>query len=113
MENKKEVLVKDSVNDFDSALGSLLINVESLKAINTEVGHVREDVDNTDKSDLTSMALRFRDIDHKIILIDDLLNYTLKDLIKNYEECQHIKTGLFLEFIKEKDCVIEEDGKKS
>ena len=98
MTNKK--LLNDSLHGLDHKLGALLCNVESLKAIDAELGRVREDVDKTDKSDVTSMGLTFRDIDHKIVMIDDLLRYTLEDIIKNYEDCQHIKTGLFLEYIK-------------
>lgn len=95
--------LKDAAMELDTSLGGLLCNIETLKAIDTEMGYVREDVDNTDQSDLTAMGIRFRDISHKITLIDDLLRYTLKDVIKNYEECQHIKTGLFLEVVEKEN----------
>lgn len=98
MTNKKTL--NDSLHELDHKLGALLCNVESLKAIDAELGHVREDVDNTDKSDVTSLALTMRGIDNKIVMIDDLLRYTLKDIIKNHEDCEHIKTGLFLEYVK-------------
>jgi|SRR5690625_800618 len=93
--DKKQL--KDASMELDTFLGGLLCNIESLKAIATEMGYVRVDVDNTDQTDLIAMGMQFRDISHKITLIDDLLHYTLKDVIKNYEECQHIKTGLLLE----------------
>lgn len=103
MKNNKETLVNDSLHELDNSLGGLLINIESLKALDTIMGHVRVDVDNTDQSDLTSLGLTMRDISHKIVLIDDLLKYALKDVIKHYEDCQHIKTGLFLEFIEKEN----------
>ena len=103
MKNNRETLINDSIHELDNSLGGLLINIESLNALNTIMGHVREEVDNTDQSDITSLGLTMRDISHKIVLIDDLLRYALKDVIKNYEDCQHIKTGLFLEFIEKEN----------
>ena len=103
MKNNRETLINDSIHELDNSLGGLLINIESLKAINTLMGHVREDVDNADQSDLTSLGLTMRDIRHKIVLIDDLLRYALDDVISNYEGCQYIKTDLFLEFIEKEN----------
>src|SRR5699024_7660660 len=110
MKNNRETLINDSIHELDNSLGGLLINIESLNALNTIMGHVREDVDNTDQSDIPSLGLTMRDISHKIVLIDDLLRYALKDVIKNYEECQHIKTGLFLDVNKEKPSSGQEQG---
>ena len=97
MENKRIAM------GLDEALGGLLCNIESLKAIDTEVSHMREDVDNTDQSDITAMGMRFRDINHKIVMIDDLLRYTLREVIENYEECQDIKTEMMVEVKHDED----------
>ena len=97
MENKRIAM------GLDEALGGILCNIESLKAIDTEVSHMREDVDNTDQSDITAMGMRFRDINHKIVMIDDLLRYTLREVIENYEECQLIKTEMMVEVKHDED----------
>lgn len=91
MENKSRELVQDLDDSFAGILGSL----GSIKSIKTELGQIREDVDNTDRLDLTSMALQFRDMYHKIILIDDLMTYVSKELKGNFNKGYDIKNELF------------------
>lgn len=92
--------LKELVHELDSSLGGILVNMESIEAIKTELGYVRGDVDDTDQKDLTSMALRFRDITHKIVLLDDLIRFVSKDLNSNFEVASEIKGQLFHEIVE-------------
>ena len=96
-----EKKLSELVHELDHSLGCILSNKESIEAITTELSHVREDVGNTDQTNLTSMGLRFRDISHKIVLLDDLINFVLKDLNSNFEAVSDTSHLLFHEIIKE------------
>lgn len=87
--------MKELTHELDVKLGHNGVMIESLEAIKTELGQVAEDVSNMDYSDKTSIMLTMLDIDHKIIMLDSLLNYIMNDMTTNHEEIQSIKTALF------------------
>jgi len=95
----KETL-KELSHELDYSLGGINLHIEKLKALRTEMGHIAEDVDNTDQSDMTSMSLQFRDMSHKIIMVESLLNYILQDLKGSYGEADKIKDQLFYKVVK-------------
>lgn len=95
--------LKEVTFEFESNTGQVLLNIETLKNIEIELGHTSEDVVNTDMLDLSSMGITFRDISHKILLLSDLLHYTMKDLTKAHEHTHLIKSAYFDLIIREKD----------
>lgn len=94
-ENKTAKTARELVQDLDYSFGELLLNRESIEAIKIELGRVRDEFDNTDQTDMTSMALQFRDMSHTIILLDDLLRYVSKDLKTTFDNGDDIKNQLF------------------
>lgn len=87
--------LKELIQDLDSEMGSMLINLEDLEAINTEMGRVMDIVENTDESKTINMAMVFKDIAPTLRLINSLLHYSVKDLSKDFEESYELKTKLF------------------
>jgi len=63
--------------------------------MNIELGQIAEGVRNTDLSKLTDMGMKFYDIDHKIILLADLLHYMVKKLEENLKHTQIIKESYY------------------
>lgn len=100
---KNHETLREVTHDFDDNTGSTMINLETLKNINIELGHIAEDVQNTDSSSLTDMGMMFHDIDHKIMLLADLFHYTVKELEENFEHTQIIKESYFDLIIRTKD----------
>lgn len=96
--------------EFDSNTGATLVNLETLKNINIELGHVAEDVRNTDLSNASEMALMFYGIDHKIMMIADLFHYTVKELEKNIESTEVISGIYFDLIVRANDQVKEQRG---
>ena len=94
--------VKKMVHELDHGVGSISCNKETLNALKTELGHIREDADNTNQADLMSMGLMFRDMYHKIVMSDDLLHYVMENFETNYSELCNIKSELFQKIIQEK-----------
>lgn len=90
-----ENTLKELTHELDQNHGALGVNLETLTNINTELGIIAEKVLNTDKSDLTSMGLMFRDIDHIIRLLADALNYTLDEMNENVEHTNLIRKSFF------------------
>lgn len=87
--------LKELTSEFDSNTGSTLCNIETLKNITTELGRIAEDVDNTDKSNMTDMALRLRDVDHVIMILSELMRYTTEELEETFHHTQMIKESYF------------------
>lgn len=94
-------VLKEITHDFDSNTGALLVNLETLRNINIELGCVSDDVRNTDKSNLQNMGMKFHDINHKVDLLADLLYYTLQDLEETYEHTRLIKESYFDLIVRE------------
>lgn len=101
-------ILKEISHELDYSLGGINLNIEKLKALRTEMGHVAEKVENTDHSDMTSMSLQFRDMSHKIIMIESLLNYILQDLKGSYDKSSLIKESLFDIVIREGEATEDE-----
>lgn len=87
----KETL-KEITHEFDSNTGRLLVNLETLRNIETELGTISEDIRNTK---FENYAYLLNDIDHKIHLLSDLLHYCLKDFNETYEHTRIIKESYF------------------
>lgn len=93
--------LKELTSEFDSNIGSTLCRIETLRNIKIELGQIAEDVENTDPTDLTAIALQFRDIDHKILLLADLMRYTVDDLEETFEHTRLIKESYFDLIVKD------------
>ena len=78
--------------EFDHNAGTLLVHLETLNNINSELGTISEDVRNTE---FKNYAYLLNDINHKIHLLADLLHYTLKDFSETYEQTRIIKETYF------------------
>lgn len=100
---KENKTVKELVQDLDSTFGEILLHKESIDAIKTELDRIRDDVDNTDQTDMESMALQFRDMSYKIVLLDDLLHYVSKDLKTTFDSGSNIKNQLFEMVVKKNE----------
>ena len=87
--------IKELTHELDEKLGRNGVMIESLEAIKTELGQVADEVSSMDTSDKTSIVLTMLDIDHKIIMLDSLMNYIMNDMTTNHEAIQSIKTALF------------------
>ncbi|WP_449354408.1 hypothetical protein ACUL41_14880 [Virgibacillus natechei] len=79
MENKNRELVQE----MDTILGGILINVEQIKTLKEELGRMREGMGNTDFADKTAVVIQFMESFHTIKLVDDLLGYAAKELDSN------------------------------
>lgn len=95
-----KTVLQELTHEFDHNYGTLNVMLQSLKNIRTELGIVSEDVVNTDNTDIASMGLSFRNIDHKIQLLADLMHYTVKELDKTLDETNEIKEQYFEEIIR-------------
>lgn len=96
-----EAQLKDLVSNLDSTFGDFSNKLEELEALRTELGYMADSVANTDLSDMTSSALQFIDMSHKVILLSSLLHYLVKDFERCYTEGYEIKSELFQKVIKE------------
>jgi|SRR5699024_10609845 len=96
----KQTEVKNLVHELDYGIGAILCNKGTLEALKVEMGLIREDIDNTDETDKTALALRMRDITHKITMIDDLLHFVLDDFNGNFKDVEEIKEKIFDEVVR-------------
>lgn len=92
---ERNIDLKELTQEFDSNFGVTSCKIETLKNIEIELGYMAEDARSTDPSDLTAMALQFRDINHKIMLLSELMRYTVDDLEENHEHTRLIKDSYF------------------
>lgn len=88
-------ILQELSHELDTTLGGVGLNLRTLKAIATEMGHIQEDVEETDQTDVTKMAMQFRDMSHKLIMITDLLHYTVSEFEGNHEHNELIKRSIF------------------
>lgn len=107
MEKNKKVW--EIAHSLDNELGGILLKLEDLKAIDTNLGHVMENMDNTDQLDLKSMGMTLRDVYPTLKMIESLLRYSVKDLSEYYEQSNDLKQILFNELrqIDEKEKTLE------
>lgn len=91
-----EGLLRSKVFDLDYVRGGIELNAATLRNIDIELGQIAENVENT-KSDMESMALTFNDINHKILLLSDLMNYVTKDLKTNTKQLGDLQHVLWQE----------------
>lgn len=91
----KQIALRETAHKLDHNIGDTMGKIETLKCISTELGRISDEVDNTDLSDTTAMAMQFYDMQHKIIMVTELLRYTLNDLNETFEETQIIKESFF------------------
>lgn len=92
---ENQEVLREVTFEFDSNTGSILINLETFKNMNIELGRIADDIENTDSSKLTDMGLRFYDINHKILLLSTLFHYTVKELEENLEQTEAIRSSYF------------------
>lgn len=95
--NQSELLenidtLKEVTQKFGHNTGTLLVHLETLNNINSELGMISEDVRN---AKFENYAYLLHDIDHKIHLLADLLHYCLKDFNETYEHTRVIKESYF------------------
>lgn len=97
--NKEELqsqeFLQGLAHELDSALGDVGLNLNTLKAIDAEMGRIHEGIENTDMGDITKMAMYFRDISHKLSMITDLLHYVVLDFDGNHDRCELVKSTFF------------------
>lgn len=84
---------------FDGSTGNADNHMETLQNINIELSNIAEDVRGSKQGDSTDnvmdMAMMFLDIKHKVLLLSDLLNYTVADMEGNLTETRSIKDNFF------------------
>lgn len=95
--------LKEITHELDYKLGGVKLNLNTLENARTELGLIAEDIEGTNKADITAMGLTLRDIEHKIMLLFDLMNYTVKELAENIEETDAIKKMYFDLLVKQAD----------
>lgn len=100
MENK---FLKDSLHNLDSSIGGLFLGLENINAISNEMGHIQDEMSNTDKSDVTGMAIHYREIEDKILMIAELLRFTTEDMAEHHKAVEDLKSELFKEFVQKKE----------
>lgn len=88
-------------SELDDSLGGVNVSIEILKALQVETGHIEDSVVNIDKSDLPYLGLMMNDIQHKLIIINNLLHHELKDLKKHYDRSDQLKQQLYNYVINE------------
>lgn len=95
--------LKEATHDLDSNYGRLSLNQDTLNNISIEIGKMSVDVLNTDKNDTTVKAIQFNDISHRVQLLADLLQYTMRDMSTNMKELDRIKGVYYQSVIRNSD----------
>lgn len=72
--------MKEEILELDGQMGSLMLNVSSIVDVMTELAYVREKMDNIDPQEA---YFYFRELHHKIRLLDDLMKYAARELDEN------------------------------
>lgn len=108
----KQLLNNETLNEIrselDHSLGGINAGIEVLNAVQIETGRIEDDVVNMDMGNLTNMGLMMNDIQHKLIMINNLLLHTLKELKDNYNEADNLKQQLYKhEVIEGKENTLE------
>lgn len=96
-----EKTTRDLVHDLDSKLGGVLINIESIKTLKTELGRASEDMQEIDISDKTAVRMQFVESAHTVKLVDDLLGFVEREIALNYEDAHRTHNELFHSIMKE------------
>lgn len=104
----KQPLNNETLNEIrselDCSLGGVNAGIEVLSALQVETGRIEDDVVNMDMSSLTNMGLMMNDIQHKLIMINNLLHHELKELKGNYNDANELKQQLYkYEVIEQKE----------
>ncbi len=98
MENNKVV---ELVQELESALGNINLNKETLNDMQTELTHLREDMDNTKTENVThAFIIQFH---RKVRVLDDLMSYLVGDLNDNYGKTEEIKQALFEKVVRNEE----------
>lgn len=103
MQNKKMLsneILSEIRSELDDSLGGINASIEVLNAVQIETGRMEDEVTNMG-SDITSMGLMMNDIQHKIVIVNNLLNHTLKALKEYYNEADSYKQELYKYEVKE------------
>lgn len=95
--------LKEITHEFDSNVGSLSINIQTLKNINIELGQISDDVSNVDKTQSLDLAFAMLDIEHKIHILSDLLRYTVKEMDEAFEHTETIKRCYYDLIVRESE----------
>lgn len=96
-------ILKELAHKLDEQFGALGLNKITIENVNLELGRISVGVENTDRRDMTAMALQFNDMAHSIQLIADLLNFTKKDLNDNMDKMEIIKESFFDIIVRENE----------
>lgn len=108
----KELLNNETLNEIrsglDHSLGGIYASIEVLNAVQIETGRIEDDVVNMDVGNLTNMGLMMNDMQHKLIMINNLLFHTLRELEGKYTEANSYKQRLYeYEVIEENENTLE------
>src|SRR5699024_8068836 len=77
----EEIRMKELAHKLDSNYGSLLLNQRTIQNIQTELGQISDDIENTNENDLQAMGMTLHDISNSVQLITDLTSdKTLSDV---------------------------------
>lgn len=103
---KKQLLDNETLHEIrselDHSLGGVNASIEVLNAVQSETGRIEDDVVNMDTSSLSNMGLVMNDIQHKIIIINNLLHHELEVLKSYYSKSDELKQYLYDYEIKNK-----------
>src|SRR5699024_10089990 len=83
--------LRELTHELDHELGSINIKREVLNAISTEMGVMQDDVQNTDQMNKPIAWNKLNEIRSTLLVLTELLQYTVKDLNMDYENAQSIK----------------------
>ncbi|HLR71274.1 MAG TPA: hypothetical protein VK085_07560 [Pseudogracilibacillus sp.] len=91
----EEIRMKELAHKLDSNYGSLLLNQRTIQNIQTELGQISDDIENTNENDLQAMGMTLHDISNSVQLITDLMTYTADDFKSNLAETGKVKEDIF------------------
>lgn len=81
--------------DFDYNYGGLDLRIHTLNNISRELMEIACDIEETDRSTMESMGMKFCDIGYKVELLAELLRYTMDDLNVELKKTRSIKESYF------------------
>lgn len=85
---------KGLLQELDFSTGSILLNKETLDSIRFGLGRIKDNAEKVKGEDPETMGLMLRDMHHNIVLVADLLHYTLGDFNENFENIDRISNEL-------------------
>lgn len=100
-----EKQINGLLQDLDFNAGNLLLNKENLDAIKFGLSRIRNSAEKVKDEDMATMGLVLREVYQNIVMVDELLRYTLKDYDENIENIDGISNDFHeINFNKENTC---------